>query len=180
MQDKDLLDLLQISPNKGYSKLLDLYQQPLYFYVRKTVFSHDDTHDIMQNVWIKVFKNIHNFRADSKLSTWLYRIATNETYTFLQKEAKSKKMNIEKLSETKAELLAEDELFTGDQIAAILYKSVASLPEKQRQVFQLKYFEEMKYDQISEILGTSVGALKASYHHAVQKIKNQLPKESLV
>ncbi len=177
MEDDKILKKIKEDPQMGYGLLLDAFQKPLYFYVRKTVFSHDDANDIMQNVWIKVFQNIEGFRGDSQLSTWLYRIATNETYTFLQKEAKKKKMSMEMLSESQAELLAEDSLFTGDEISQMLYKNVARLPEKQRQVFQLKYFEDKKYEEISEILDTSVGALKASYHHAVQKLKMSIPKE---
>ncbi len=177
MKDEELLNLIAESPNQGYRILLELYQKPLYFYVRKTVLKHDLADDIMQNVWVKVFKNIQKFKRKSKLSTWLYRIATNEMYTVLKKEAHNQKMSFEEYSEKNAENLAQDSYFTGDEISNLLYQSVAMLPEKQRKVFQLKYFEEKKYEEIAEILDTSVGALKASYHHAVKKIKENLPKQ---
>ncbi len=177
MKDKEILAWIEKEPEKAFGYLVEQYQKQLYYYVRKTVFNHEDANDIMQNVWIKIFQNIHNFRGEAKLSSWMYRIATHETYTFLKKEARMKKMSLEKLSETQADLLAEDSLYNGDEMARILWKNVAKLPEKQRQVFQLKYFEHKKYEEISEILDTSVGALKASYHHAVQKLKASFPKE---
>ena len=158
----------------GFKILIKEYQQPLYWHIRKIVFNHDDADDVLQNTYIKVFKNIKNFRGESKLFSWMYRIATNEALTFIKQKSRKLGLSINEFNEKQVNQLEADVYFEGDAIALKLQLAVANLPEKQRLVFNLKYYEELKYDEISEILETSVGALKASYHHAVKKIKNEL------
>ena len=160
----------------GFKILIKEYQQPLYWHIRKIVFDHEDADDVLQNTYIKVFKNIKNFRGESKLFSWMYRIATNEALTFIKQKSRKLGLSINEFNEKQVNQLEADVYFEGDAIALKLQLAVANLPEKQRLVFNLKYYEELKYDEISEILETSVGALKASYHHAVKKIKNELEK----
>lgn len=155
----------------AFNKLVNLYKERLYWHIRKIVINHDDTDDILQNTFIKVYKNIKNFKGDSQLFTWMYRIATNESITFLNKKAKRRDLSVEEYQKDLRTSLQEDELFDGDAIQLLLQKAIAELPQKQQLVFNMKYFDEMKYDEISDILGTSIGALKASYHHAVKKIE---------
>ena len=155
----------------AFKQLLSLYKERLYWHVRKIVVSHDDTDDVLQNTFIKIFKNIDNFKQDSKLYSWMYRIATNESITFINKRAKEKNIDITEYQQKLVSNLDSDNWFTGDEIQLILQKAIATLPQKQQLVFNMKYFDEMKYSQISEILETSVGALKASYHIAVKKIE---------
>ena len=135
------------------------------------VLAHDDANDVLQNTFLKAWSNIDQFRGDSKIGTWLYRIAINETYTFLNKERQKNVYGITDLEDSMVQSLQGDSYFDGDEAALKLQKAVLSLPEKQRTVFNMKYYDEMKYEEMSEILGTSVGALKASYHFAVQKIE---------
>ena len=158
----------------GFKILIKEYQQPLYWHIRKIVFDHEDADDVLQNTYIKVFKNIKNFRGESKLFSWMYRIATNEALTFIKQKSRKLGLSLNEFNEKQVNKLEADVYFEGDAIAVKLQLAVANLPEKQRLVFNLKYYEELKYDEISEILETSVGALKASYHHAVKKIKNEL------
>ena len=158
----------------GFKILIKEYQQPLYWHIRKIVFDHEDADDVLQNTYIKVFKNIKNFRGESKLFSWMYRIATNEALTFMKQKSRKLGLSLNEFNEKQVNQLEADVYFEGDAIALKLQLAVANLPEKQRLVFNLKYYEELKYDEISEILETSVGALKASYHHAVKKIKNEL------
>ena len=158
----------------GFKILIKEYQQPLYWHIRKIVFDHEDADDVLQNTYIKVFKNIKNFRGESKLFSWMYRIATNEALTFIKQKSRKLGLSLNEFNEKQVNQLEADVYFEGDAIAVKLQLAVANLPEKQRLVFNLKYYEELKYDEISEILETSVGALKASYHHAVKKIKNEL------
>ena len=158
----------------GFKILIKEYQQPLYWHIRKIVFDHEDADDVLQNTYIKVFKNIKNFRGESKLFSWMYRIATNEALTFIKQKSRKLGLSINEFNEKQVNQLEADVYFEGDAIALKLQLAVANLPEKQRLVFNLKYYEELKYDEISEILETSVGALKASYHHAGKKIKNEL------
>jgi RNA polymerase sigma-70 factor (ECF subfamily) len=133
--------------------------------------NHDDTDDVLQNTFVKVFQYVNKFKGESKLFSWMYRIATNEALTFLNQKAKINKVSSETLQNKTIDNLKSDVYFDGDEIQIKLQKAIASLPEKQQLVFKMKYFEELKYEEISEILGTSVGALKASYHHAVKKIE---------
>lgn len=150
--------------------LIDTYQERLYWHIRGIVKNHEDADDVMQNVFIKVYKNIAGFQKDSKLYTWLYRIATNESLTFLKKRARHLQLSSEELQMNLLENLESDVYFSGDDIQLSLQKALATLPEKQRLVFQMKYFQEMKYEDISAIVDTSVGALKSSYHIATKKI----------
>lgn len=155
----------------AFRKLITEYKERLYWHIRKIVITHDDADDVLQNTFIKVFKNIDKFKGDSKLYSWMYRIATNEAINFINKRAKEKKVDINDYQNELTSNLNSDNWFSGDEVQLILQKAIASLPEKQRLVFNMKYFDEMKYHQISDILETSVGALKASYHHAVKKIE---------
>ena len=158
---------------EAFRLLLKKYQQKIYWHVRRMVIDHDDADDVVQDIFVKVWKNLGNFREDSQLYTWLYRIATNECITFLNK--KKQKQNVSLDDDTTAylaETLADGNYFNGDKAQMKLQQALLTLPEKQKLVFNMKYFEDMKYDEISEVLGTSVGALKASYHLAVKKIEN--------
>lgn len=157
--------------NQAFERLLKEYQRPLYNHIRNIVLNHDDTDDVLQNTFIKVFQYLKNFKGESKLFSWMYRIATNEAVTFLNQKAKKNGISSETLQNKTIDNLKADAYFDGDEIQIKLQKAIVSLPEKQQLVFKMKYFEELKYEEISEILGTSVGALKASYHHAVKKIE---------
>lgn len=157
--------------NEAFQQLLLDYQKPLYNHIRNIVLSHDDADDVLQNTFIKVFQHLKNFKGESKLFSWMYRIATNEALTFLNQKAKINGISSETLQNKTIDNLKADAFFDGNEIQIKLQKAIAVLPEKQQLVFKMKYFEELKYEEISEILGTSVGALKASYHHAVKKIE---------
>lgn len=172
--DKELLTLFNDTEKRNYAfnLIVRKYQDKLYWHIRKIVIIHDDADDILQNTFIKVWKGLEGFREDSKLYTWLYRIATNESLTFLKQKKTKFFLPIIDYENHLKETLESDKYFNGDEIQCKLQKAILDLPEKQRIVFNMKYFEEMKYDDMSEILNTSVGALKASYHHAVKKIEN--------
>ncbi|GIJ96224.1 DNA-directed RNA polymerase sigma-70 factor [Capnocytophaga stomatis] len=176
MEEKELITLLQDSKtrSKAFEFLVDTYQRKLYWHIRRMVISHDDADDVLQETFIKIFRNIDKFRGESSLFSWIYRIATNQALDFLKKKANERNCSIEDLQYSRSMHLEADVYFEGDEIQIKFQKAIATLPEKQQLVFNMKYFEELKYEQISEILDTSVGALKASYHHAVQKIKNYL------
>ena len=149
----------------------------MYWHIRRIVLQHDDADDVLQNTFIKVYKNIQGFNGDSKLYSWMYRIATNEALNFLKSKSRKLGLSSEALQDKTLAHLEADVYFEGDQIQLKLQKAIASLPEKQKLVFNMKYFENMKYEEISEVLDTSVGALKASYHIATKKIESYL-KES--
>ncbi|MFZ6038411.1 MAG: RNA polymerase sigma factor [Bacteroidota bacterium] len=172
--DEELLSLLREPDTirEGFAKLVSEYSEQLYWQIRKMVLSHDDANDILQEVFIKAWSSIDNFRGEAKLSTWLYRIAINESITFINKMRAQNNISIDEDDSFLINQLEGDQYFDGDETQKLLQKAVLTLPEKQRLVFQMKYFDEMKYEKMSEILGTSVGALKASYHHAVKKIEN--------
>ena len=175
MQDEKAFILELIDPktqNEAFRKLLQLYQKPLYNHIRNMVLNHDDCNDVLQNTFIKVFANLKNFKGDSKLFSWMYRIATNEALTFMQQRAKKQGISNEEVQQKAINKLESDVYFDGTEIQLKLQKAIAILPEKQQLVFKMKYYEEIKYEELSEILGTSVGALKASYHHAVKKIED--------
>jgi len=155
----------------SFRELMSLYKERLYWHIRKIVINHDDTDDVLQNTFLKVFKNISKFKGESKLYSWMYRIATNESITHLNKKATLNRIDNETLQSQLVNNLEADVYFDGDEIQLKLQKALATLPQKQQLVFNMKYFDNMKYDDISEILGTSVGALKASYHHARKKIE---------
>ncbi len=157
--------------NQAFQQLLRDYQKPLYNHVRNIVLNHDDADDVLQNTFIKIFKNLKNFKGESKLFSWMYRIATNESLTFLKQKSKNSGITSETLQNKTIDNLEADVYFDGNEIQIKLQKAIALLPEKQQLVFKMKYFQELKYEEISEILGTSVGGLKASYHLAVKKIE---------
>lgn len=179
MEEKEFIQQL-ISPktqNEAFKKLLFDYQKPLYNLIRTIVLNHDDTNDILQNTFIKIHQNLGKFKGDSKLFTWMYRIATNEALTFLSNKAKRQGTTSEIIQTKIVANLQSDIYFDGDEIQLKLQNAIAILPIKQQLVFKMKYFEELKYEQMSIILGTSVGALKASYHHAVKKIELFMTKD---
>ncbi len=156
---------------KAFEVLVNTYKERLYWHIRRIVLNHDDTDDVLQNTFIKVFRNIDSFKGDSKLYSWMYRIATNEALSFLKSKSQKFKINNEKLMTKAVEDLRADVYFEGDEIQLKLQMAIATLPEKQKLIFNMKYFQEMKYEEISEILETSLGGLKASYHLASKKIE---------
>jgi RNA polymerase sigma-70 factor (ECF subfamily) len=161
--------------DEAFRLLLNKYQQKVYWHIRRMVISHDDTDDLVQDVFLKVWKSLSNFRSDSQLYTWLYRIATNESITFLKRKKIRNSVSIDDDDgKNMVKKLAESPYFDGDKAQMKLQKALLTLPEKQRLVFNMKYFDDLKYEDISEILGTSVGALKASFHIAVKKIEQLL------
>ena len=164
---------------KAFRILIKEYKERLYWHIRKIVISHDDADDVLQNTFIKVFKGIDNFKQDSKLYSWMYRIATNESITFINKRARERNIDITEMKQKLVSNLQSDKWFSGNDIELILQEAVATLPEKQQLVFNMKYFDHMKYQEISDILDTSVGGLKASYFHAVKKIELFIKKNSL-
>lgn len=173
VSDKKLLEEFKDlrSRNFAFSKLVNRYQERLYWHIRRIVIDHDDADDVLQNTFIKVFRNLEKFRADSQLYTWLYRIATNESISFLKKKRKNIFVSMDDVAHTLSGTLEADPQMSGDAIQLKLQQAILTLPTKQRLVFNMKYFEEMKYNEIAEVTGTSIGALKASYHHAVKKIE---------
>jgi len=160
--------------DKAFRVLINQYKERLYWHIRKIVIVHDDTDDVLQNTFVKIFNNIEKFNNQSKLYSWMYRIATNESITFINKRAKERNVDISDYHQQLASTLESDVFFSGDEIQIILQKAIATLPQKQQLVFNMKYFDELKYDEISSILETSVGALKASYFHAVKKIEKYI------
>lgn len=176
MSDEELLALFANSETRrnAFNQLVRKHQQKVYWLVRKMVVDHDDANDITQDVFIKAWTALENFRGDSKFYTWLYRIASNEAINFLNKKRKRFFLPIHDIENELSEKLEADPLVSGDAIQLKLQKALLKLPEKQRLVFNLKYFEELPYEEISEITGTSVGALKASYHWATKKIEDFL------
>ncbi|WP_282162794.1 RNA polymerase sigma factor [Ulvibacterium marinum] len=163
--------------SRSFEVLINTYKERLYWHIRRIVLNHDDTDDVLQNTFIKVFKNIEGFKGDSKLYSWMYRIASNEALTFLKSKSRKLGLSDIELQDRMIGNLEADVYFEGDEIQLKLQKAIAALPEKQKLVFNMKYFQELKYEEISEILETSVGGLKASYHLAVKKIEASL-KES--
>lgn len=176
MEEQLLIAQLQNSDTveAAFRVLMMQYKERLYWHIRKIVLNHDDADDLLQETFVKIYKNIGNFKGDSKLYSWIYRIATNESITFLQKKARTLRIEDEALQTKMVENLQSDVYFEGDDIQIKLQKAIALLPEKQRIVFNMRYFDEIKYEDLSEILETSVGALKASYHHAAKKIEEYI------
>jgi RNA polymerase sigma factor (sigma-70 family) len=170
--DKELLEKFFEDDTKHYAfnLLVKQYQQRLYWHVRRILLDHEDTNDVIQNVFIKVWTNLATFRQDSLLYTWLYRIATNEALTFLKQKKRKFLLSFSDVENEMADKLSNDPLFNGNKIQAKLQEAILKLPPQQRLVFNMKYFDALKYEEISEILGITVGALKATYHHAVKKI----------
>ncbi|MDX8339147.1 RNA polymerase sigma factor [Draconibacterium sp. IB214405] len=167
LKDKNKRDL-------AFHQLVSTYQERLYWHIRKIVMNHEDADDVLQNTFLKVWRSIDNFREESSLFTWLYRIATNESITFINSKKKKNFMQMNDVSEFLMDNLTSDPYFEGNEIQLKLQQAILRLPEKQRIVFNMKYFDDLKYDEMSEILDTSVGALKASYHHAAKKIEDYL------
>lgn len=176
--EKEIIALLQepARQREAFEAIVREYSEQLYWQIRRLVLSHDDANDILQNTFIKAWINIDYFRGNAKLSTWLYRIALNESLTFLNKQRANGQVSIDEADTELLNKLESDSYFDGDNTQKIFLSAVHTLPQKQQMVFNLKYFKEMKYEEISEILGTSIGALKASYHHAVKKIEAFLEK----
>ncbi len=177
LQEEKLFIETLVNPktqNTAFKQLVENYQKPLYYHIRNIVLNHDDADDVLQNTFIKVFSNIGKFKGDSKLYSWMYRIATNESLTFIDQRAKKQGISNVEVQQKAILNLESDVYFEGNEIQLQLQKAIATLPEKQQLVFKMKYFEEMKYENISEILDTSVGGLKANYHHAVKKIEEYL------
>jgi RNA polymerase sigma-70 factor (ECF subfamily) len=170
VSDDTIVALLQSrnTMDRGFRMLMDMYKERLYWHIRRMVLRHEDADDVLQNTFIKIYRGVDKFEGKSKLLTWMYRIATNETLTFLQKERARSTGGLEDAGVLKFEA---DTHFDGDNLQLKLHKAIAELPEKQRIVFNMRYFEETPYEEMSSMLETSVGALKASYHHAVKKIE---------
>ena len=176
--EKEIVVLLQdpARQREAFARIVKEYSEQLYWQIRRLVLTHEDANDILQNTFIKAWTNIEYFRGDAKMSTWLYRIALNECLTFLNKQRTSQQLSIDEAEIEMMNQLESDTYFDGDETQKIFLQAVKQLPNKQQMIFNLKYFKEMKYEEISEILGTSIGALKASYHHAVKKIESFLEK----
>lgn len=175
-QEKELLIQLQSNKDKdsAFKELVTLYKERLYWHIRNIVKSHDDADDALQNTFIKVYRNINGFKGDSKLYSWLYRIATNEAITLINKNAKRLQITNEEAQDLAINNLESDVYFEGSDIQLKLQQAIATLPEKQQLVFNMKYFQDLKYKEMSQILDTSEGALKASYHLASKKIEAYL------
>ena len=175
-RDSELLSLFKNEENRNYafSQIIQTYQERLYWHIRRIVIIHEDADDVLQNTFIKAWSGLDQFREASQLYTWLYRIATNEALSFLKKKRKKIFISTSDVENNLLNSLMSDEYFDGDEIQLRLQKAIISLPEKQRVVFNMKYYDEMKYEEMSDILQTSVGALKASYHHAVKKIEKMI------
>lgn len=172
VEEKELVTALQTETAKeaAFRELVSQYKERLYWQIRNMVLDHDDADDVLQNTFIKIFRNIDSFKGESKLHTWMYRIAANESITFLNKKAKRNNVSIDNIKDNAVRKLESDVYFEGDQIQLQFQKAIATLPEKQRLIFTMKYFEDHTFEELSEILETSVGGLKSSYHIAVKKI----------
>lgn len=175
MEDIEILKLCKQpqSKDRGFTILVDKYQKKVYYLVRRMVIDHDDANDLTQDIFIKIWNNIQKFNGDSQLYTWIYRIATNDCINFLNKKKKMLSGDISELADV-LPAMEDDPLITGDEITIKFQEAINQLPQKQRVVFNMKYFEELKYEEIQAVTGTTVGALKASYHHAVKKIEEYL------
>ena len=154
----------------AFTQMVREYQEILYWQIRRMVISHADADDVLQNTFIKAWSAIDSFRQESRIQTWLFRIAINESLNHLAK--KKQTLSLDQTEGSIADLLASDSYFDGDEVQQQFQTAIGTLPDKQRLVFNLKYFDEMKYEDMSDLLGTSIGALKASYHHAVKKISS--------
>lgn len=176
MTDQEILALFK-QPGKGeiaFREILKQFQKPIYYYIRRMLLDHDDADDVTQNTFIKAWKGLADFRGESKLSTWLHRIAYYESLNFIESKKRVHKVALDDVANNLGKSLQDDTLYSGDEIQRKLQIAMALLPEKQKAVFVMKYYEEKKYEEIAEITGTSVGALKASFHHAVSKIEKYL------
>jgi RNA polymerase sigma-70 factor (ECF subfamily) len=178
-EEEQLVIELQTASSRenAFRELMTLYKERLYWHIRKIVISHDDTDDVLQNTFIKVYRSIDKFKGDSKLYSWMYRIATNEAITHLNKNAKRYSMSSQEMQTKAVNNLTSDVYFEGDEIQLKLQQAIATLPQKQQLVFNMKYFEDMKYKDMADVLETSEGALKASYHLATKKIETYLTQD---
>jgi RNA polymerase sigma-70 factor, ECF subfamily len=178
LSDQELIDKLRngSTRDKAFSELVNKYQERLYWHIRKIVLNHEDSDDVLQNTFLKVWKNLDGFREESSLFTWLYRIAVNESLTFINTQKKRQTIPFQDVSEYLKNRLEADDYYEGTEIQKKLQQAILTLPEKQRLVFNMRYFDELPYQQMSEILETSVGALKASFHHAVKKVEEFISK----
>ncbi|MEI9933600.1 MAG: sigma-70 family RNA polymerase sigma factor [Ferruginibacter sp.] len=174
LDDKELLSHFKNPSTKerAFTNIIKKYQEKLYWHIRRMVIEHEDANDVLQNMFIKVWNGLENFREDSQLYTWLYRIATNESLTFLQQQKKRSTVSISDDENGLSNQLKADKNFDANKIEWKLQLAIQKLPEKQRVVFNLRYYDEMPYEEMSRVLETSEGALKASYHHAVKKIED--------
>lgn len=174
--DKELLFLFRnsLTKEKAFTAIIKKYQEKLYWHIRRMVLDHDDANDILQNVFIKVWKSLDKFREDSQLFTWLYRIATNESLTFIDQQRKRSAIPFDDISNNFSNKLKADVGFDANKLEWKLQLAIQTLPDKQKLVFNLRYYDEMPYEQMSKILETSQGALKASYHHAAKKIEDYI------
>ena len=178
-EDKDILDIYKQEGKQEYAfnLIVRKYSERLYWHIRELTCSHDDANDLLQTTLVKIWQNLPTFREESKLYTWLYKIATNETLTFLKRKRLGSFFSLSDYDNILENKLQSDKYFNGDKLQLALHRAIIKLPDKQRAVFNLRYFQDMKYEDISEIMNTSVGALKASYHHAYHKIKSELENE---
>ena len=176
MSDAELLSGFKTETTKerAYTAIIKKYQEKLYWHIRRMVVDHDDANDVLQNVFIRVWKGLANFREDSQLYTWLYRIATNESLTFIEQQKKRSSVSLSDVESGLSNKIKADEGFDGKKLEWKLQLAIQQLPEKQRAVFNLRYYDEMPYAEMSQVLETSEGSLKASYHHAVKKIEDYI------
>ncbi|HEX8277841.1 MAG TPA: RNA polymerase sigma factor [Segetibacter sp.] len=174
LDDKELLYQFKQAPEKekAYTAIIKKYQEKLYWHIRRIVVDHEDANDILQNMFIKVWNSLGNFREDSQLYTWLYRIATNECLTFLEQQKRRSSVSLSDVETGLSNKIKADENFDANKLEWKLQLAIQHLPEKQRMVFTLRYYDEMPYEEMSRVLDTSEGALKASYHHAAKKIED--------
>ena len=176
LDDKELLFQFKNEATRepAFTRIIKKYQEKLYWHIRRMVVDHEDANDVLQNMFIKVWKNLDNFREDSQLYTWLYRIATNESLSFIEQQKKRSSVSLSDEESHLSNKLQADKYFDGNKLEWKLQLAIQQLPEKQRAVFNLRYFDEMPYEEMSRVLETSEGALKASYHHAVKKIEDYI------
>lgn len=174
--EEEILNLLknEETQRKAFTMIVERYKEQLYWQIRRIVLSHDDANDILQDTFIKAWGSINLFRGDAKMATWLYRIAMNECITFLNKQKTQTEVSLDNPDASMVEKLDSDIYFNGDKALRLLQEALLTLPIKQRMVFNMKYYQEMKYEEMSDVLGTTVGALKASYFHAVKKIQKYI------
>ena len=179
LEDKKILELYRTEGKQefAFNLLVEKYSERLYWHIRKLTCSHEDTNDLLQSSLVKIWENLPSFREESKLYTWIYRIATNQTLTFLKKKRLGAMLSLSSYDTILENRLQSDPSFNGDKLQMALHKAILHLPDKQRAVFNLRYFQELEYKDIAEILDTSVGSLKASYHHAYNKIKKELEEQ---
>ena len=177
MTDNEIIRLYQSGrTEEAFKGIVETYSERLYWHIRRFLCSHEDTNDLLQDIYIKIWTALPTFRGDSQIFTWLWRIATNEVLNHLRKQKFKAMVSLDSSMEILRKKIDDDPYFNGNELQRELYKAIQKLPEKQRIVFNMRYFDELKYEDIPEITDTSVGALKASYHHAYNKIKEELNK----